>query len=136
MIRIDNMKKQIKVVGAVIEKNEKILCAQRGHDKSLAGLWEFPGGKIEQNETPQQALEREIKEELLCEVSIKNKIITASYEYDFGIVELTTFFCELIEGEPKLTEHESIKWLPISELSTLEWAPADIPTIDALVKGA
>ena len=67
------MKKQIKVVGAVIEKNGKILCAQRGHDKSLAGLWEFPGGKIEQNETPQQALEREIKEELLCEVSIKIK---------------------------------------------------------------
>ena len=130
------MKKQIKVVGAVIEKKGKILCAQRGQDKSLAGLWEFPGGKIEQNETPQQALEREIKEELICEVSIKNKIITASYEYDFGIVELTTFFCELIEGEPKLTEHESIKWLPISELSTLEWAPADIPTIDALVKGA
>lgn len=130
------MKKIIKVVGAVIEKNGIILCAQRGHDKSLAGLWEFPGGKIEQNETPQQALEREIKEELLCKVSIKNKIITASYEYDFGIVELTTFFCELIEGEPKLTEHESIKWLPISELSTLEWAPADIPTIDALVKGA
>lgn len=130
------MKKQIKVVGAVIEKNGKILCAQRGQDKSLAGLWEFPGGKIEQNETPQQALEREIKEELLCKVSIKNKIITASYEYDFGIVELTTFFCELIKGEPKLTEHESIKWLPISELSTLEWAPADIPTIDALVKGA
>lgn len=130
------MIKNITVVGAVIEKNGKILCAQRGQDKSLAGLWEFPGGKIEQNETPQQALEREIKEELLCEVSIKNKIITTSYEYDFGIVELTTFFCELIEGEPKLTEHESIKWLPISELSTLEWAPADIPTIDALVKGA
>lgn len=129
------MIKNITVVGAVIEKNGKILCAQRGQDKSLAGLWEFPGGKIEQNETPQQALEREIKEELLCEVSIKNKIITTSYEYDFGIVELTTFFCELIEGEPKLTEHESIKWLPVSELSTLEWAPADIPTIDTLVKG-
>ncbi|MEI5991704.1 hypothetical protein A5881_003241 [Enterococcus termitis] len=129
------MKKNIKVVGAVIEKNGKILCAQRGQDKSLAGLWEFPGGKIEQGETPQQALEREIKEELLCEVLIKNKITTISYEYDFGIVELTTFFCELIKGEPKLTEHENIKWLKTSELSILEWAPADIPTVDLIVKG-
>lgn len=129
------MKKEIRVVGAVIEKDGLILCAQRGMDKSLGGFWEFPGGKIEERETPQKALEREIKEELLCEVAIKSKITTAKYEYDFGIVELTTFFCELLSGEPKLTEHESIKWLSISELDILEWAPADIPTIDLLTKG-
>ncbi|MBL1230242.1 (deoxy)nucleoside triphosphate pyrophosphohydrolase [Enterococcus sp. BWB1-3] len=129
------MKKEIHVVGAVIEKDGLILCAQRGADKSLGGLWEFPGGKIEPEETPQQALEREIQEELLCEILIKNKIVTTRHEYDFGIVELTTFFCELLKGEPKLTEHKSIKWLTISQLETLEWAPADIPTIDELVKG-
>lgn len=122
-------------MGAVIQKDGKILCAKRGKGKSLAGFWEFPGGKIEKDETPKQALEREIKEEFLCEVSIKKKIITASYEYDFAIVELTTFFCEPISKEIQLTEHECIKWLPISELSSLEWAPADVPTINILVKG-
>lgn len=129
------MKKVIRVVGAVIEKDGLILCAQRGKDKALGGFWEFPGGKIEADETPQQALEREIKEELLCEVRIKNKIVTAEHEYDFGIVDLTTFYCELVSGEPRITEHETIEWLPVSELDSLEWAPADIPTIDILIKG-
>lgn len=127
------MKKEIHVVGAVIKANNKILCAQRGPGKSLAYLWEFPGGKIESGETDKEALEREIREELLCKIEVKNKVTTTRHEYDFGFVNLTTFECDLLEGEPSLTEHVAVKWLAVEELSTLEWAPADIPAIEILM---
>lgn len=130
----NTMKKNIYVVGAVIIENEKILCAQRGPTKSLPLKWEFPGGKIEEGESPQEALRREIHEEMLCKVEIGEQIDHTSYEYDFGIVHLTTFFCKLVEGTPVLTEHVSMKWLSPQELSSLDWAPADIPTIEKLSK--
>ncbi|MBM0064175.1 (deoxy)nucleoside triphosphate pyrophosphohydrolase [Alkalicoccobacillus gibsonii] len=123
------MKKNIYVVGAVIVKEHLVLCAQRGDSKSLPFKWEFPGGKIEEGETPEEALTREIKEEMNCEIKINDKIETTVYEYDFGIVHLTTFYCELIKGTPVLTEHNEIRWLPASKLNDLDWAPADIPAI-------
>ncbi|AWC27753.1 MULTISPECIES: (deoxy)nucleoside triphosphate pyrophosphohydrolase [Bacillus cereus group] len=126
------MKKNIYVVGAVIVENGKILCAQRGPAKSLPLKWEFPGGKIEEGESPQEALQREISEEMHCKVQIGEQIDYTAYEYDFGIVHLKTFYCELIEGSPVLTEHVEIKWLPPNELASLDWAPADIPTIEKL----
>ena len=126
------MKKNIYVVGAVIIENDKILCAQRGPSKSLPLKWEFPGGKIEAGETPQEALSREIKEEMQCKVEIGDQVEHTVYEYDFGIVHLTTFYCKLIEGRPVLTEHVSIKWLAPDELKSLDWAPADIPAIEKL----
>ncbi|WP_067726909.1 (deoxy)nucleoside triphosphate pyrophosphohydrolase [Oceanobacillus damuensis] len=126
------MKKDIHVVGAVIIKENKILCAQRGPDKSLPYLWEFPGGKIEAGETPQDALKREINEEMHCEIEIGEQVEHTVYEYDFGIVHLTTYKCKLLEGNPVLTEHAAIKWLPSKELPSLEWAPADIPAIEKL----
>ncbi|PLR71042.1 (deoxy)nucleoside triphosphate pyrophosphohydrolase [Bacillus sp. UMB0728] len=128
------MKKNIHVVGAVIFKDGKILCAQRGTEKSLPLLWEFPGGKIEEGEKPEDALKREIKEEMRCTIEIGEQIEHTVYEYDFGIVHLTTYYCQLVEGEPVLTEHAAIKWLAPNELSTLEWAPADIPAIDKIAK--
>lgn len=128
------MKKNIHVVGAVIIKDGKILCAQRGPGKTLPFKWEFPGGKIEQNETPQEALQREIQEEMHCNISIGEKVEHTVYEYDFGIVHLTTYICELIEGEPILTEHVDIKWLEPNQLASLDWAPADIPAIERLAK--
>ena len=127
------MKKDIHVVGAVIIEEGKILCAQRGKNMSLPLLWEFPGGKIEKGESPNEALQREIKEEMLCEIEIGDQVEHTVYEYDFGIVNLTTFECKLIKGRPILTEHESIKWLDPQELPLLDWAPADIPTINKLV---
>src|SRR5690625_862284 len=127
------MKKDIHVVGAVIIEKGKILCAQRGKNMSLPLLWEFPGGKIEKGESPNEALQREIKEEMLCEIEIGDQVEHTVYEYDFGIVNLTTFECKLIKGRPILTEHESIKWLDPQELPLLDWAPADIPTINKLV---
>ena len=123
------MKKRINVVGAVILKDGLVLCAQRGSSGALPGLWEFPGGKIEPEETSREALEREIVEELVCRVVVGDLITTTEYEYDFGIVILTTFYCELIEGTPELTEHESVVWLRPPELHTLEWAPADLPAV-------
>lgn len=128
------MKKNIHVVGAVIVENNKILCAQRGTTKSLPLKWEFPGGKIEEGETAQDALRREIDEEMECSVEIGEKVDYTVHEYDFGIVHLTTFYCNLLEGEPVLTEHVAFKWLPTNELDTLDWAPADIPAIEKLSK--
>lgn len=128
------MKKEIHVVGAIIIKNGKVLCCQRGPERSLANLWEFPGGKIEKNETKVQALRRELIEELRIQVSIQEEAFEfCRYEYDFGFVNLTTFICRLDEGEPQLTEHIQVKWLLPSELETVEWAPADIPTVEKLV---
>lgn len=127
--------KDIYVVGAILIKDQRILCAQRGGEKSLAYLWEFPGGKIEAGETAQEALKRELSEELKISVDLTPDIFDSSaYEYDFGRVHLTTIICQLKEGEPFLTEHEAIKWLKPSELKDLDWAPADLPAVEKLSK--
>ncbi|MCC2250403.1 MAG: (deoxy)nucleoside triphosphate pyrophosphohydrolase [Bacillota bacterium] len=126
--------KNIYVVGAVIVKDDKILCAQRGESKSLSYKWEFPGGKIEIYETAEQALKREINEEMKCDIKVGDQVDYTVYEYDFGIVHLTTYYCTLLKGTPVLTEHQSIKWLSRKDLSTLDWAPADIPTVEKLIK--
>lgn len=123
------MVREIRVVGAVITVNGLILCAQRGSDGNLPGLWEFPGGKIEPGETPQAALKREITEELECTIEVGSEVVTTTHEYDFGTVILTTFYCSLIQGVPQLTEHSSLKWLSPDQLGTVQWAPADIPAI-------
>jgi 8-oxo-dGTP diphosphatase len=124
--------KQINVVGAVIVKDGLILCAQRGPKGSLAGMWEFPGGKIEAGETSRDALEREIAEELRCTVLVGEEVTTTSHEYDFGVVTLTTFYCELVDGSPVLTEHADVVWLAPDELLTLTWAPADVPAVEKI----
>ena len=125
--------KDIYVVGAILIKDQRILCAQRGGAKSLAYLWEFPGGKIEAGETAQGALKRELEEELNIQVQVSPEIFdTSAYEYDFGRVHLTTIICQLEQGEPFLTEHKAIKWLKPSELKSLDWAPADLPAVNKL----
>lgn len=101
---------------------------------SLAGAWEFPGGKIEQGESPQDALAREMREELLCIVTIGELVETTTYEYDFGVVTLTTFYATLAEGEPKLTEHSEIRWIPVADLESVEWAPADVPAVTRIMR--
>lgn len=126
--------KQINVVGAIITEEGKILCAQRGREKSLPNLWEFPGGKIEQGETPQEALIRELEEELLIEVEVKSEQFeNTSYEYNFGMVNLTTYICILKSGTPKLTEHIEVRWLKPEELNSVKWAPADVPAVNKLI---
>jgi len=127
------LKKQIEVVGAVIFSDNKVLCAQRNENMSLPLMWEFPGGKVEQDESEVDALKREINEEMLCDLEVGDKITSTAYEYDFGIVNLHTYKCKLKEKIPTLTEHKSIKWLNIHELESLEWAPADIPAVKIIV---
>jgi 8-oxo-dGTP diphosphatase len=123
----------IDVVGAVIVHDGLVLCAQRGPRGALAGLWEFPGGKVEPDETARDALEREIAEELGCVVEVGDEVTTTSHVYDLGVVTLTTFWCRLVQGTPDLTEHADITWLAPAELDTLAWAPADLPAV-ALVQ--
>lgn len=125
------MNKQIDVVGAVIVRDGLVLCTQRGAGK-LAGLWEFPGGKIEPGESPQAALVREIVEELGCQIEVGELLTTTTHTYDFAVVTLTTFYCSLVAGTPKLTEHAAANWLAPDQLDTLEWAPADVPAVQLI----
>jgi len=125
--------KQIQVVGAVITRDGLVMCAQRGPDGNLPWLWEFPGGKIEPGESKQDALTREIAEELGCSIEVGNEVTTTTHRYEFGEVTLTTYYCILVDSTPTLTEHVSIKWLKPNELDTIPWAPADIPAV-ALIR--
>ncbi|MFS0895005.1 (deoxy)nucleoside triphosphate pyrophosphohydrolase [Microbacterium sp. 179-I 3D3 NHS] len=127
------MRKQISLVGAVIVQDGTVLCAKRGPLGRLAGHWEFPGGKIEPGETARTALEREIAEELECTVEVNDELTTTTHEYDFGVAKLTTFWCQLVEGQPRLTEHAEVRWCRPNELEALDWAPADIPAMAMIV---
>lgn len=128
------MKKRVSVVGAVIVRDGLVLAAKRGAAMSIGGLWEFPGGKVEGSETPEAALERELREELRCGVRVGAHVETTVHEYDAVIVELATYRCELIAGEPVLTEHDEVRWLRPDELMSVDWAPADIPAVERLMR--
>lgn len=125
-------KKIINVVAAAIEKDGKFFCAQRPEDKNLGGFWEFPGGKLEIGESPEQALIREIKEELNSEIEILSYINEASYDYDFGTVVMKTYHAKLISGNLELLEHQNSTWLLPTQLPTLNWAPVDRPAVELL----
>ena len=122
------MKPRLEVVGAIVVADGRILCTQRGTGP-LAGHWEFPGGKVEPGETPENALAREIHEELGCTIEAGTKVVTTEHEYDFAVIVLSTYYCHLLAGEPRLTEHTASAWLWPTELVTLRWAPADLPAV-------
>ena len=127
-------KKIINVVAAAIEKDGKFFCAQRPEGKSLGGFWEFPGGKLEAGESPEQALIREIQEELNSEIEIISFVNEASYDYDFGTVVMKTYHAKLLSGKLELLEHQNSTWLAPHELKSLNWAPVDRPAVELLTK--
>jgi 8-oxo-dGTP diphosphatase len=130
--------KTIRVVAAVIKaQNENgegvIFATQRGYG-DLKGGWEFPGGKIEDGETPQDALKREIREELDTEVTVGELIDTIDYDYPTFHLSMDCFWCEVVKGNLILKEHEAAKWLTKEQLNSVEWLPADVTLIDKLYK--
>ncbi|NQZ65657.1 MAG: (deoxy)nucleoside triphosphate pyrophosphohydrolase [Mycoplasmatales bacterium] len=130
------MKKLIKVVAAIIEKDDKILSMQRNNKGFLKNKWEFPGGKIEKGEEISEAIIREIKEELDVEIKAKNIVHKTNYEYPSFNIELTFVECELIDNEKniKLNVHKNLKWLNKYNLKEVDWAPADVEMVDKLIK--
>lgn len=128
--------KTVRVVAAVIKaENEKgqpiIFATQRGYG-DLKGGWEFPGGKIEEGETPQEALKREIMEELDTEISVGDLIDTIEYDYPTFHLSMDCFWCEIVKGDLVLKEHEAAKWLSKDELDSVEWLPADMSLISCI----
>ncbi len=129
----DIFMKEVNVVGAVIvNEQHEILCALRSENMTLPLYWEFPGGKIEKNERAEDALVREIKEELDCEIQVLKKVTTTRHEYEKVIVHLTTYLSKIMNGTPIAKEHKMLKWVSQKDLTELDWAPADIPAVQLL----
>ena len=128
------MKKVVNVVAAIIENEEQeILCALRSPQMSLPNMWEFPGGKVEQGEDLYTAIEREIAEELHCKVVANELFHENTHEYDTFIITLICIKCTIVEGTPIAKEHSKLIWLKRENLSSLKWAPADIPAVKQLI---
>ena len=128
---MSDTKKSINVVAVLIEQDGKVFAAQRAYGE-LKGKWEFPGGKIENGETPQEALKREIKEELDTEISVGDFIDTIEYDYPTFHLSMDCFWCQIVSGDLVLKEHEAAKWLTKEKLYSVDWLPADITLIDKI----
>ncbi|MBK8855235.1 MAG: (deoxy)nucleoside triphosphate pyrophosphohydrolase [Saprospiraceae bacterium] len=123
----------IEVVCGVIVDTDKVLCVQRSESMTLPLKWEFPGGKIEQGETLEECLIRELKEELNIEVSIKEKLSNSYFNYCNFEINLIPFICKFLGDKISLNEHKDFLWLPYNELLKLDWAPADIPIVNEII---
>ena len=123
--------KTIRVVAAVILSEGKIFATQRGYG-DFKGGWEFPGGKIEDGETPEAALKREIFEELDTEITVGELIDTIEYDYPNFHLSMDCFWCEIVSGKLVLKEHKAAKWLDKENLYSVEWLPADVSLIEKI----
>ena len=123
--------KTVKVVAAIIRDGDKVFATQRGYGDYKDG-WEFPGGKIEPGETPQQALVREIKEELDTDIAVGDCLTTVEYDYPAFHLSMQCFWCKIVDGKPVLKEHEAARWLDADHIDSVDWLPADLTIIELI----
>ena len=123
--------KTVKVVAAIIRDGGKVFATQRGYGDYKDG-WEFPGGKIEPGETPQQALVREIKEELDTDIAVGDCLTTVEYDYPAFHLSMLCFWCKIVDGKPVLKEHEAARWLDADHIDSVDWLPADLTIIELI----
>ncbi len=121
----------VPVVCAILLHEGKVLLAQRPEGKHLALLWEFPGGKVDEHESPEAAIAREMQEELGCEIEIARRLASSCHEYERGVIELIPFVCHLRSGTamPQPHEHASIRWVEPADVARFHLAPADLPVL-------
>ena len=126
-------RKTIKVAAAIIRRSGKIFATQRGYG-NYKDWWEFPGGKTEPGETPEEALIREIREELQTKIAVDQFLTTVEYDYPEFHLSMDCFWCHIVEGELTLLEHEAARWLPLHDLRQVNWLPADVLVIEEIEK--
>ncbi len=124
----------IEVACGVIVDNDKVLCVQRSENMSLPFKWEFPGGKVEENESAEACLIRELEEELEIQVTIIEKLSNSFFDYGNFEIILIPYYCKFIGDKIILKEHKEYLWLPYNELISLDWALADIPIVNEVIK--
>jgi 8-oxo-dGTP diphosphatase len=125
----------ITVVCALIERQDRLLAAKRASGQSMAGMWEFPGGKIRDGEKPEDAIVREIREELGCGIRPIRLLTAHTHDYPDLTVTLVPYLCVLIDGEPRAIEHAQLRWAAKDELLDLEWSAADVPILERYLAG-
>lgn len=123
-----------KVLCGLIIKDQQILICSRKPEKSLGGYWEFPGGKLEEGETYEKCLARELQEELDLRVTVKNHFKTVIHQYDLKTIELISYLCETEDAVIKSVDHDQIEWIEVPDLLQWNLAPADVPIAEALIE--
>lgn len=124
----------INVVAGILKKDNKILIARKKEGKSLAGYWEFPGGKIEAGETPEESLVRELMEEMRIKVKVNEYVGESIYDYGNIVISLKGYLAEILDGQIVLTDHDKYEWVRLDEVSSYKLAPADIPLVEKLIR--
>jgi 8-oxo-dGTP diphosphatase len=131
----EDMERIKEVTAAIICKNEKILIARRAAGENMAGGWEFPGGKLEKGETPEECLERELSEEFGVAARVGDFFCESIYRYPKGTIRLLAYFAEIVRGEIGLSVHDKIAWVTADEIRAYDLLPADIPIAEKLAGG-
>ena len=130
---MEKHKKSIHVVAALIRRGSQVFASQRGYG-NYKDWWEFPGGKIEAGERPEQALAREIHEELTVDISVDEYLTTVEYDYPEFHLTMACYWCSVRDGHLTLLEHQAAKWLPLNDLRQVRWLPADVLVIEEIEK--